>query len=402
MREIYSLGGYIAIAKDFMQRRTFILSTGGFLLANSLGACAPRQSHTGPALMASRRRFLPSDFPTPILKAACLGMNAPNPHNTQAWKFRIQSDTSMALHIDESRLLPLTDPPARQIHIGAGCFLELLSLSAPSLGFRSTVEALPQGEYPLEKTGAVALASVELKPGPREEHPLLSRIYTRHTNRKAYRKGSPGRDGFETILKQTGTESLSVEMIDEPARLAKVLDICFKGMEIESRLRRTNEESRIWFRGSDEAMAEKRDGTSLEGNGLTGMRKFFAERYLKGGNPERWHSSSSLDSYLKSYRKTLNSTSAVVLFKTRSNTMRDWLAAGKDYVRFQLAADLNGWCLHPMSQVLQEFPEMQEMADGLNRLAGVQSPEKIQMLVRIGRADTGFQSYRRNPSEMIL
>ena len=32
-------------------------------------------------------------------------------------------DFEMYLYVDEKNLLPATDPPARQIHIGAGCFL---------------------------------------------------------------------------------------------------------------------------------------------------------------------------------------------------------------------------------------------------------------------------------------
>ena len=50
---------------------------------------------------------------TPIDKAIAFGCNAPNPHNTQAWKFRNTSELETVFYVDEERLLPVTDPSAR-------------------------------------------------------------------------------------------------------------------------------------------------------------------------------------------------------------------------------------------------------------------------------------------------
>ncbi len=58
----------------------------------------------------------------PILLAIVAGTSAPNPHNTQAWRFRIHGDLEMSLYVDPERLLPATDPSSRQIHIGQGTF----------------------------------------------------------------------------------------------------------------------------------------------------------------------------------------------------------------------------------------------------------------------------------------
>jgi hypothetical protein len=62
-------------------------------------------------------------FEYPILKAISTGITAPNPHNVQPWKVKIINPTEMLLFVDEKRLLPVTDPPTRQIHIGQGTFL---------------------------------------------------------------------------------------------------------------------------------------------------------------------------------------------------------------------------------------------------------------------------------------
>jgi hypothetical protein len=44
-------------------------------------------------------------------------------------------------------LLPETDPPARQIHMGAGCFIELVSIGMSKEGYRTEVDYFPQGDY---------------------------------------------------------------------------------------------------------------------------------------------------------------------------------------------------------------------------------------------------------------
>lgn len=77
----------------------------------------------------SQRRPVLKGLDSPILKAISYGVNMPNPHNTQAWKFKIISDTDMLSYIDESRLLPMNDPSTRQIHIGSGPVKRIWSCS---------------------------------------------------------------------------------------------------------------------------------------------------------------------------------------------------------------------------------------------------------------------------------
>ncbi len=87
------------------------------------------------------------DPQSPIMRAIAWGIQAPNPHNTQAWKFRLVSDTEARLYVDERRLLPVTDPPARQIHIGAGCCIETLAVGMSTEGYETDVKLLPDGPH---------------------------------------------------------------------------------------------------------------------------------------------------------------------------------------------------------------------------------------------------------------
>ena len=95
-------------------------------------------------------------------------------------------------------------------------------------------------------------------------------------------------------------------------------------------------------------------------------------------------------------------TRAIVHFVTSTNTLRDWIYCGIDYARFQLAATSSGWYIHPMSQVLQEYPEMDALRVRYDGMCGIASPAKMQMVVRIGKGDVPFESYRRDVKGLLI
>src|SRR5262245_1540724 len=99
---------------------------------------------------------------TPVRQGVAYGIRAPNPHNTQAWKIRLVSETQMVLYVDEQRLLPVTDPPSRQIHIGCGCFIETLAVGMSGHGYSATVDYLPEGAYELAEAGRKPVAAITL------------------------------------------------------------------------------------------------------------------------------------------------------------------------------------------------------------------------------------------------
>ena len=62
----------------------------------------------------------------------------------------------------------------------------------------------------------------------------------------------------------------------------------------------------------------------------------------------------------------------------------DQIAAGRAYVRANLAAAASGLCMHPVSQALQEYPEMAGELAALHQRLAVAAPRRIQMLARLG------------------
>jgi hypothetical protein len=85
------------------------------------------------------------------------------------------------------------------------------------------------------------------------------------------------------------------------------------------------------------------------------------------------------------YRDLIAATPAWLWMNTGGNARTDQIAAGRAWLRANLAATGLGLGLHPVSQSLQEYPEMASLrAQAAARLA--REGETVQMLGRIGRA----------------
>ena len=334
---------------------------------------------------------------TPISRAIAYGLNAPNPHNTQAWKFKNISDLETLVYLDEHRLLPMTDPPARQIHIGCGCFIETLAVGASDMGYATGVNYLPEGSYTFEEIGRKPVARITLdKRGSIQKDELFDYIFERQTNRKNYGGPFVSDAEVDSLRRSFNDDSVKFVFLNDPKEMRPFFDVFYKAMEIETITRRTYEESRIWFRFSEKERAEKRDGLSVPAMGYSGFSRWFNEWYLNKGNPSRWYSKSSINGSLGKFRRAIDSSQGIVFLKTATNNQLDGVKTGRVYARIALGAAKHGLFMQPCSQVLQEYPEMKELQGEFNRLLGVKGDEKVQMAARVGRGDRPYYTYRRN------
>jgi hypothetical protein len=339
---------------------------------------------------------------SPIRQAIAYGIHAPNPHNTQAWKLELVSDTEALLYIDDRRLLPATDPPARQIHIGAGCFIETLAVGISESAYETDVEYLPGGAYGLEEVGRKPVARIALRQSAATRRDDLAHfIGERQTNRKPYRGPLLSDEEAEEIRGHVSSDDIEVLIINQPQEMRPLLDIFYRAMEIEAKTPHLYEETRIWFRFNESQRRAHRDGLSVAQAGIDGLKRRLSEWALRNGNPRAWFSPRSIGSLLKTYRRGIDSARGLVLLQTKTNRQPDWLEVGRGFARVTLALTKLGLTQHPYSQVLQEYPEMAELQAEFNQQLGVREPEKIQMAVRVGRADRAYVALRRDPEDFI-
>lgn len=375
-----------------MERRDFILKSGMLLTAATF-----LHSFSGHAGIKPgdkyKKRPDPDNFPQPIMKAIAVGLNAPSPHNTQSWKFKIINAETMFFYVDQHILLPETDPPSRQIHIGAGAFIETLAISITQYGFSADISYFPDGYNNAGDFGIKPVAKITVQKSGIKVHPLAAYILQRQTNRRPSTGDIVSDSLFEELTGLAGKSHSSVLFYNNNLDSFKAL--FYKGLDIESRTRRTNEETRVLFRFTEKERAAKGDGLSIPQMGYHGLLQKIVENSLKNGKPEIWHKAGTIDKSMKTIKKAIESTRGVVIWMTETNNFHDWIENGRDYVRFSLAATSKNLYLHPYNQPIQEYVEMDAVRTELDKLVGIKNDQKIQFVARIGHSSTPYFSYRR-------
>lgn len=380
-----------------MNRRHFLIGSGILITAASF-----QQTFALDRQEEEQERPDPASYKHVCLKAIAWGLHAPNPHNTQAWKFQLLSENEFLFFADESRLLRATDPPARQIHIGCGCFLECMQEGMRASGYESEIELFPEGKYEFEDIGKKAIARIRFHAQNQLPAPLASYIKSRRSSRLFYEEDTLSPTEIEELLAQRLSKRNEIRFITQSAELEQLLPIVYEGMEIETFTYRTHDESRKWFRQNDQKISERRDGINLPGNGTKGILKWLAERQLKDLDEKTWHNEKANQMFLKKHKEKVLSTRNLLLIKSPENKALNWIESGRDYMRLSLAVYSKGYYFHPLSQVLQEFEEMKPLREKFEQEAGAQQPEKIQMLVRLGKSKSPYLSYRRFPKDFLM
>ncbi len=340
---------------------------------------------------------------SPIWKALYAGATAPNPHNTQAWKFKMISEKEVLLFVDEKRILLDTDPPTRQIHIGQGCFIECFKIGASHFGYQTIVKYFPEGEYNLSEIGKKPVASLKIEAGDNSKKELFYALQMRTTNRGIYSDHKLNIEDIYNYSSKISSANAKINCIPSTHPLfSKIKNLLIDAFAIETNLRRTNEENRIWFRTNDSEIYSKKDGISLRGNGMDGLSYYFISKFFVSTKPEDWHSDFTRNAGIDAFKKQVESSGAFVYIQTPQNKMKDWILAGEKYAELNIFFNANSYAIHPMSQFLQEYPEMEKIRMEVERILEIPPKEKIQMFSRVGKSSYNFQSPRRDVKDMEI
>lgn len=369
-----------------MYRREFVVGS-GVIMTTAVFAQACGRSKAGPRPVNGAEATEP-----PIIDALRYGITAPSAHNTQPWRIELVSDTEARLFLDPERLLPATDPPGRQVHMSHGTLLEMTAIAATDFGYRADIEPFPDGEMAYEEYGTKPTARIRLVQAEGEQaDPLFAEVLNRRSSRLPHEGPMVTQDELSTMVEQARPGDLEIGLIAEQQR-PEAFDIIRSAMAIEVNDYELYDETRIWFRFSKREIRRQQDGLSVNTAGLTGFSAGTANMFL---NSRNWHKEKNRKRYLDTFGETVESTRGLLTMVTPTNTMYDWLHAGRVYVRAQLTASALGLRFHPVSQVLQEYPQMDALRPQLDALLGVEPPAKIQMFVRVGRTETPGLSPRR-------
>jgi hypothetical protein len=356
------------------RRKTLALIGGGVILAAtaSLGAIATRQPRT--ATLPWGQAGEGEDARHRALSYALL---APNPHNRQPWLVDLKEPGIVTLYVDTGKLLPQTDPFSRQITIGLGCFLELMRMAASHDGQRVTITAFPEG-FDDRALDARPVARAVFTPDPSvTPDPLFAHVMERRSNKEPYDLTRPlpadtlDRLAVATTARFGGTL--------DPEEVADWRAFTREALRIEIETPHTFKESVDLFRIGRAEVDANPDGIDFTGPlfevmGATGL--FTREAAFEP-------SSQAYKAGLDAVYANADTGMGNIWLVTAGNSRPDQIAAGADWLRVNLAATGIGVAFQPMSQALQEYPEMAALyADVHARLAP--GGGTVQMLGRIG------------------
>ncbi len=333
----------------------------------------------------------------PRERALSYAVLAPNPHNLQSWLIELIGDDRMRLYVDSRRLLPETDPVNRQIVIGQGCLIETLALAAGLEGYRAEVTLFPEGVFAANGVDHRPVAEVRLIAGGQTD-PLAHAITQRRSVKEPFDVTKIPSDGQLRALTALSTTDVRIEATADPARVGQLRALLYEGMAIETHLSRTFLESVRLMRIGSQEIIQHRDGIDLGG----GLLEVLGRTGLISREAMADPSSSSFQAGLERYKTLTDATPALIWLTTPTNRREDQIAAGRAYQRLALSVTQAGLALHPMSQLLQEYPEMAEAQQRLLVALGHRAPEQVQMLARIGYGPTTPPAPRRDPASLIV
>jgi len=382
-----------------MHRRDFIkvMATGSTvaLLPSVLTACG----ESGETGLEAWNGPMPdeTDIRRIVLSYAIL---APNPHNKQPWIVDLTGPNSFDLYVDQSRLLPETDPPFRQVHIGQGTFLENAALAAASRGYAVDIVYFPAGQYGNTKVADKPVASLTLtKDASARVDPLFAQITKRQSNKRVY-------DDLPVSAAQLAELAGSINhpgfgLSNEAAMRGKLADIARQAMQIETSDKARDAETIAMFRFNDEEQARFRDGFGVAQSGMSGLKKMVAETFFLDRQESEADSSDFGAQAVKITTDQANSAAAFGWITTPTNSRLDQVLTGRAYERLNLKATGLGLAMHPMSQVLQEYADMSALQGQFLDFLDVPEGHTVQMLFRLGVAEPVSHSARRRLADIM-
>ena len=310
---------------------------------------------------------------------------APNPHNRQPWIADLTEPGRIHLVCDGTRLLPETDPFGRQILVGCGAFVELAVIAAARRGLSVSVAAFPRGAPALnELPKGLRVATLTLgAPGSGAADPLFDQIVRRHTNKTAYANDRPLPVALTVAWADTARAlGLRAGFVAGDAAMAPIRRITRESYEIECLTARTWLESARLMRIGPDQIATHRDGISI--NAAMPRLMHAVGMFDPMEVPER--GASSLQRVMDRW-EPFETGSGYLWLAGEDNSRNTQLKAGRAYVRLQLQATAAGVDMHPLSQALQEFPEVRASYEALHRELGVDPTSgPVQMMARAGYA----------------
>lgn len=348
------------------RRKALGIIGGGTILAATAGGTLFATTRTPTKALAPWDAA--GGYSEPRRRALSYAILAPNPHNRQPWQVDLSTDNAVTLYRDKARDLPHTDPYARQLTIGLGCFLELMTIAASQTGHSVDLDLFPEGE-----DGPVAHARFTQGATP---DPLFAHVMARRSCKEPYEDKAVPAAMADRL-------AAHAQIITDRQAVADLRKLTLDAWMVEAHTPRTMKESVDLMRFGKAEINANPDGIDLGGAFL----ETLMIAGVLGREAQLDPQSTGFQEGVRIYEEMLMATPAYAVVTTPGNGRADQIEAGRRWLRLNLMTTSLGLALQPVSQALQEFPEMAEHYATAHRMLA-KDGETVQMLGRLGFGPT--------------
>jgi len=355
-----------------------------------LSSCA-----SAPASVALDNR----DVRLELIEWARLAQNA---HNVQPWRVVLgpQRD-ELLLYVADSRLLPETDPPARQVTISMGTFLAVLEARAAQLGYKADISLFPEGVYDKTTIGSLPVAGVRLHADERAtaQYPSAGDIDALTTPTVKYRMQPANLP--PTLAEQLSDYSqpgIEVEVVSDPPSVARLNELSIEAFSLEMRHEPTLMESYDLTRMNGRQRRREPYGISYTAN--FPVRSLWLINAVSTVAPQR--PEAYADAGIRAFTESMEQVTDYVLIRSSGNSRPTQVEVGMLLQALWMQLHSEGYMALPNSQPLQEYPAMDQLYRTIHR-EFAEDGETLQMLLAIARPESGRHRYGpRFPVEVLV
>ena len=304
---------------------------------------------------------------------------AASSHNTQPWKFRIDSE-SISILPDFSRRCPVVDPDDHHLFVSLGCAAENLLIAAEAAGLHGQPLFDPSRDG-----GTIRIALEKATPS---RSPFFGAIAHRQCTRAAYNGQSAPSNDLKR-LEDAGTgEGGGVVLLTDKGQIENVAEYVAQGNVAQFGDPKFVNELITWIRFNSAEAVRTGDGLFARAAGNPEVPRWVGKLFMRAVFSARKQNEKDI--------KYIHSSAGVAVFVSEKDNKAHWIDVGRRYERFALQATALGLRNAFVNQPVEVVGLRRQFASWLG--LGHRRPD---LVVRFGGGPEMPRSPRR-PIEQVL
>jgi hypothetical protein len=335
---------------------------------------------------------------------ALLGHLAPNSHNTQPWRFRLDADSeTLDVYLDRRFVLPASDVKGRQAVVSVGCAVEHIVIGAASFGCETKVGIVdeePSFVRPMSASTSaqaryVRLATLQFVPTESEtevSERLVRAMFTRKVVRAEYDPSVKLPPSLANALTELTVADLTRVrlLVDARLRTSALAEIQAQADAYVINTPSFSRELGDWLLPNDTTSFVGMPGVGF------GLSDSEALRIHRGLREEQALYPEDGLKFALAGKKGIETSSAIAFITSERDDVSGWLAAGRTLARALLQIESEGFHTAIHAGIVEVTP--------LNRLfaAALRTTRPLTALFRIGKARNPEHAERPHSPRLAL